>query len=228
MKERIRLLVCDDHTLFREGIKAILCQESTFEIVGEAEDGREAVTKADELHPDVVLMDISMPDLSGFDATRRILQGNGKIKVIILTMYEEEEVINRCLGAGAAGYVLKDAPRSHLIHAIDVVNKGGQYLSSRALNKVVKHYVKGGRQPAATGYERLSDREREVLKLLADGLSLKEIAVRLVLSVKTVDAHKTNLMRKLDLHDRSQLIKYAIQRKLIRLPSVKTPAESPS
>src|SRR5262249_19813484 len=159
MKERIRLLVCDDHTLFREGIKAILGQESSFEIVGEAEDGREAVSKADELRPDVVLMDIAMPDLSGFDATRRILQTNGKAKVIILTMYEEEEVINRCLGAGASGYVLKDAPRSHLIHAIDVVNKGGQYLSSRALNKVVKHYVKGTRQ-TSTGYERLSDRER--------------------------------------------------------------------
>jgi DNA-binding NarL/FixJ family response regulator len=227
MKEKVRLLVCDDHTLFREGIKAILREEPSFDIVGEAEDGREAVAKAEALRPDVILMDIAMPDLSGFDATRRILQGNGKTKVIILTMYEEEEVINRCLGAGAVGYVLKDAPRSHLIHAIDVVNNGGQYLSSRALNKVVKHYVKGGR-PTPTGYERLSDREREVLKLLADGMSLKEIATRLLLSVKTVDAHKTNLMRKLDLHDRSQLIKYAIQRKLIRLPGMKTPAESTS
>jgi two-component system response regulator NreC len=195
--------------------------------VGEAEDGRQAVARALELHPDVVLMDIAMPDLSGFDATRRILQADAKAKVIILTMYEEEEVINRCLAAGAAGYVLKDAPRAHLIHAIDVVNKGGQYMSSRALKKVVKQYVKGDKNPEA-GYERLSDREREVLKLLADGLALKEIAIRLVLSVKTVDAHKTNLMRKLDLHDRSQLIKYAIQRKLIRLPSVPMPAENAS
>jgi len=172
-----------------------------------------------------VLMDIAMPVLSGFDATRRILQANAKAKVLILTMYEEEEVINRCLSAGASGYVLKDAPRAHLIHAIDVVNNGGQYLSPRALKKVVRQYVKGSKS-AATGYERLSDREREVLKLLADGLALKEIAVRLVLSVKTVDAHKTNLMRKLDLHDRSELIKYAIQRKLIRLPSVSMPIET--
>ena len=227
MKERIRVLLCDDHTLFREGIKAILKDETSIEIVGEAADGRQAVAKALQLRPDVVLMDIAMPDLSGFDATRRILQTNAKAKVIILTMYEEEEVINRCLAAGASGYVLKDAPRAHLIHAIDVVNKGGQYMSSRALKKVVKRYVKGAKS-SPTGYDRLSDREREVLKLLADGLALKEIAVELVLSVKTIDAHKTNLMRKLDLHDRSELIKYAIQRKLIRLPSVKMPVETAS
>jgi two-component system response regulator NreC len=225
VKDIIKVLLCDDHTLFREGIKAILKDEPSIEIVGEASDGRQAVVKAGQLHPDVVLMDIAMPDLSGFDATRRILQTNSKAKVIILTMYEEEEVINRCLAAGAAGYVLKDAPRAHLIHAIDVVNKGGQYMSSRALKKVVKQYVKGTKS-TATGYERLSDREREVLKLLADGLALKDIASQLVLSVKTVDAHKTNLMRKLDLHDRSELIKYAIQRKLIRLSSVKVPTES--
>jgi DNA-binding NarL/FixJ family response regulator len=227
MKAKVTVLLCDDHTLFREGIRSILKDEAWIEIVGEAADGRQAVAKALQLLPDVVLMDIAMPDLSGFDATRRILQKNPKAKVIILTMYEEEEVINRCLAAGAAGYVLKDAPRAHLIHAIDVVNKGGQYMSSRALKKVVKQYVKGAKG-AVTSYERLSDREREVLKLLADGLALKEIAVHLVLSVKTVDAHKTNLMRKLDLHDRSELIKYAIQRKLIRLPSVKLPAETAS
>jgi len=222
MREKVKVLLCDDHTLFREGIKAILKDELSIEIIGEADNGRQAVAQARQLHPDIVLMDIAMPDLSGFDATHRILQANPKAKVLILTMYEEEEVINRCLDAGASGYVLKDAPRAHLIHAIDVVSRGGQYLSSRALKKVVKQYVKGAKSTAVNSYERLSDREREVLKLLADGLTLKEIAVRLVLSVKTVDAHKTNLMRKLDLHDRSELVKYAIQRKLIRLPSLKT------
>jgi len=229
MKGKVRVLLCDDHTLFREGIKAILKDELSIEIVGEADNGRQAIAQARKLNPDIVLMDIAMPDLGGFEATHRILRANPKTKVLILTMYEEEEVITRCLDAGAAGYVLKDVPRAHLIHAIDVVNRGGQYLSSRALKKVVKQYVKGAKSTAATSYERLSDREREVLKLLADGLTLKEIAVRLVLSVKTVDAHKTNLMRKLDLHDRSELIKYAIQRKLIRLPSLKTatPAAPP-
>jgi two-component system response regulator NreC len=218
--KKTSVLLCDDHTLFREGIKAILRDEPSIEIIGEAEDGRSAVLKAQKLLPDVVLMDISMPDLNGFEATARILQSNPKIRILILTMYEEEEVITRCLTAGASGYVLKDAPRADLIHAIDVVKRGGQYLSSRALKKVVKLHVEGAKS-GATDYERLSSREREVLKLLADGLTLKDIATRLVLSVKTVDTHKTNMMRKLNLHDRTEVIKYAIQRKLIRLPSVR-------
>jgi DNA-binding NarL/FixJ family response regulator len=225
MKQHITVLLCDDHTLFREGIKAIFKDHASIKIVGEAGNGRAAVSKAQHLHPDVVLMDIAMPDLTGFDATRRILEAAPKTKILILTMYEEEEVITRCLNAGAAGYVLKDAPRSDLIHAIDVVQRGGQYLSSRALKKVVRQHVASSKSNA-TGYDRLSDREREVLKLLADGLSPKEIAGRLVLSVKTVDAHKTNMMRKLDLHDRSEVIKYAIQQNLIRLPSVKSNARS--
>jgi two-component system response regulator NreC len=219
MRDKIKILVCDDHTLFREGIKAILGHEGSIQVVGEAHDGRVAVRKALELNPDVVLMDISMPGLSGFEATSRIRQSNRKVRILILTMYEEEEVIARCLNAGAAGYVLKDAPRAHLIHAIDVVHKGGQYLSSRALQKVVTQYVKESKS-AVTGYDRLTDREREVLKFLADGLTLKDIAAQLALSVKTVDAHKTNLMRKLDLHDRVGLIKYAIEQKLIRIPSL--------
>jgi two-component system response regulator NreC len=229
MKDKTTVLLCDDHTLFREGIKAILRDEQSIEILDEAENGREAVSKTQRLHPDVVLMDIAMPDLSGFEATTRILKSNPKTKVLILTMYEEEEVITRCLRAGAAGYVLKDAPRADLIHAINTVRRGGQYLSSRALKKMVNQHVKGPQfargastKDSETDYERLSDREREVLKLLADGLAPKEIATRLVLSVKTVDSHKTNMMRKLDLHDRSAVVKFAIQRKLIRLPSAKT------
>jgi len=219
MTPKTKVMLCDDHTLFREGIKAILRDEPSIEIVGEADNGRQAVTKALRLHPDVVLMDIAMPDLGGFEATARILRADRKIRVLILTMYEEEEVITRCLKAGASGYVLKDAPRRDLIHAIDVVQRGGQYLSARALKKVVKQHVSSSLTDAS-GYDRLSDREREILKLLADGLALKEIASRLTLSVKTVDTHKTNMMRKLDLHDRSEVIKYAIQRKLIRLPNL--------
>jgi two-component system response regulator NreC len=230
VRDKTTVLLCDDHTLFREGIKAILRDERSIEIVAEADNGREAVSKAQRLEPDIVLMDIAMPDLGGFEATSRILKSNPKTKILILTMYEEEEVITRCLRAGAAGYVLKDAPRGDLLRAIDVVKSGGQYLSSRALRKVVSQHVTSPRsvkaaksvKSAATDYERLSDREREVLKLLADGLAPKEIATRLLLSVKTVDTHKTNMMRKLDLHDRSAVIKYAIQRKLIRLPPVAT------
>jgi DNA-binding NarL/FixJ family response regulator len=218
MTDKIRVMLCDDHTLFREGIKAILRDEPAIEIVAEADNGRQAVSRALRLHPDVVLMDVAMPDLGGFEATSRILRADRKIRVLILTMYEEEEVITRCLKAGASGYVLKDAPRADLIHAIEVVKGGGQYLSSRALKKVVRQHVSGA-PTRASDYERLSDREREVLKLLADGMALKEIASHLTLSVKTVDNHKTNMMRKLDLHDRAEVIKYAIQRKLIRLPN---------
>ena len=216
MREKTTILVCDDHTLFREGIKEMLREQRWLEIVGEAHNGREAVSEAQRLHPAIVLLDLSMPDLGGLEATGRILQENPKTKVVILTMYEEEEVITRCLRAGASGYVLKDAPRADLMHALDVVSSGGQYLSSRALKKVVTRHVSDSTSKA-TGYERLTDREREVLKLLADGLSIKEIATRLLLSVKTVDAHKTNMMRKLDLHDRAEVVKYAIQNKLIRL-----------
>jgi len=218
MKTKSTVLLCDDHTLFREGIKAILSGEPSIEIIGDAENGRQALEKVQRLQPDVVLMDVAMPDLGGVEATRRILQDNPRCKVLILTMHEEEEVIHRCLQAGAAGYVLKDAPRPDLLHAIDVVRNGGRYLSSRALKTIVKQQV--GSRNSASGYERLSDREREVLKLLADGLTLKEIAARLMVSVKTADAHKTNMMRKLDLHDRSEVIKYAIQHKLIHIPDV--------
>jgi DNA-binding NarL/FixJ family response regulator len=217
MKEQATVLVCDDHTLFREGIKEILKDQPWISILGEAHNGREAIDEARRLAPRLVLLDLSMPDLGGLEATHRILQENPGTSVIILTMYEEEEVISRCLRAGASAYVLKDAPRSDLLHAMDVVLRGGQYLSSRALKKVVTEHVNGKVKTAATPYERLTDREREVLKLVAEGLALKEIAHRLALSVKTADCHKTNMMRKLDLHDRGEVIKYAIQQKLIRV-----------
>jgi two-component system response regulator NreC len=218
MKNRITVLLCDDHTLFRDGIKEILKDHPSIHIVAEAGNGREAVEAAEQLRPDVALLDVAMPDLNGFEATSRIVRMSPRTKVVILTMYEEEEVITRCLKSGASGYVLKDASRSDLIHAIETAKSGGQYLSPRALKKVVKEHVKHS-GTSKSSYDRLSAREREVLKLLADGLVLKEIAVRLGLSIKTVDAHKTNMMHKLDLHDRSEVVKYAIQRKLIHLPT---------
>jgi two-component system response regulator NreC len=218
MKNRITVLLCDDHTLFRDGIKEILKDHPSIHIVAEASNGREAVEVAERIRPDVALLDVAMPDLNGFEAASRVLRGSPRTKVVILTMYEEEEVITRCLKAGASGYVLKDASRADLIHAIETAKSGGQYLSPRALKKVVKEHVKHS-VTTVSSYDRLSAREREVLKLLADGMVLKEIAVRLGLSVKTIDAHKTNMMHKLDLHDRGEVVKYAIQRKLIHLPS---------
>lgn len=212
------MLICDDHALFREGIKAILRHEESIEIVGEAGDGRQAMQLADTLRPDVVLMDIAMPDLSGYEATRRIKSAHKEMKVLILTMYDDEDLVARCLEAGASGYVLKDTPAAQLVYAIDmVVRKGGQYLSPEILPKVMNAYASGATK-AETRYDLLSDREREVLKLLAEGLTVKDIATRLNLSVKTVDVHKYNLMRKLDIHDRAGLIRYAIQHKVIGLP----------
>lgn len=214
MIKRTRILICDDHTLFVEGIKAMLRNESSLEIVGEARDGRQAVELVKELKPDLLLMDVSMPDLNGFDATQRVHELDPNIKVLILTMHDEEELVARCLEAGAAGYIIKDAPASQLLYAIEMVQKGERYLSPVVLKQVVAGYVKNSNVPQ-TSYDRLSPREREVLKLLAEGLSVKEIATRLNLSVKTVDVHKTNLMKKIDVHDRTELIKYAIRQKLI-------------
>jgi DNA-binding NarL/FixJ family response regulator len=212
--KRTRILICDDHTLFVEGIKAMLRNESSLEIVGEARDGRQAVELVKELKPDLLLMDVSMPDMNGFDATQRVHELDPNIKVLILTMHDEEELVARCLEAGAAGYIIKDAPASQLLYAIEMVQKGERYLSPVVLKQVVAGYVKNSNVPQ-TSYDRLSPREREVLKLLAEGLSVKEIATHLNLSVKTVDVHKTNLMKKIDVHDRTELIKYAIRQKLI-------------
>jgi two-component system, NarL family, response regulator NreC len=211
---KTRILICDDHTLFCEGVKALLRHEPLYEVIGDVRDGRQAVDMVRELKPDLLLMDVSMPDMNGFDATRRIRDFDGNVKVLILTMHEEEELVARCLEAGASGYIIKDAPASQLLYAINTVVKGDRYLSPVVLRKVVAGYVKNTQRPK-TSYDRLSGREREILKLLAEGLSVKEIATRLNISVKTVDVHKYNLMRKIDVHDRAELIKYAIQRKLI-------------
>src|SRR5262252_267548 len=214
VNKKIRILICDDHTLFVEGIKAMLRNESSLEIVGEARDGRQAVELVKELKPDLLLMDVSMPDMNGFDATQRVHELDPNIKVLILTMHDEEELVARCLEAGAAGYIIKDAPASQLLYAIETVQKGERYLSPNVLKKVVDGYVKNTNRPQ-TSYDRLTSREREILKLLAEGLTVKEIAVRLNLSVKTVEVHKHNLMKKIDVHDKTELIKYAIQKKLI-------------
>jgi len=216
MEKKITVLICDDHALFREGVKTVLSAQPDIEVVGEASDGKEAVERAIRLGPDVVLMDISMPMLKGFEAVRRIRKGCPDVKVLILTVYDDEDMVARCLDSGAAGYVLKDSPPLQLVYAIQTVYQGQQFLSPKVLTGVVRQYIS---QPLdfKGGYELLSDREREILVLLAEGQSLKDIATSLNLSVKTVDAHKVNLMRKLDLHDRSELIRYAIRKRLVEV-----------
>ena len=218
MSAPIRVLICDDHALFREGLRAILREQPGFEVVGEAGNGIEAVEVTRRLRPDVVLMDIDMPELSGLEATRRICRSPGP-RVLILSLYDDEDLVAGCLDAGAAGYVLKDGPTSQLLFAIEAVHRGERYLSPRALSVVVDHARKGGKG-TGTRYDLITDREREVLKLLADGFSSKEIATKLKLSVKTVEAHKYNLMRKLDIHNRAGLVKYAIRKKLVRLSAI--------
>lgn len=210
----VKVLICDDHSLFREGVKTIVNGAAGMEVVGEAADGIQAVALAEKLAPDVVLMDISMPVLRGFDAIQRIKQRCPDARVLMLTIYDDEDLVARCLDAGASGYLVKDAPPAQLLYAIHAVARDESYICPRVLKPVVGHYLKRQGRPK-NRYELLSDREREILVLLAEGVSLKEIAGQLNLSVKTVDVHKCNLMRKLDVHDRSALTRYAIRIKLI-------------
>jgi two-component system response regulator NreC len=188
-------------------------------VVGEAKNGIDGVELTRGLRPDVVLMDIDMPELSGLEATRRIVEARIPSKVLILSLYDDEDLIAGCLDAGAAGYVLKDGPTSQLLFAIEAVHRGERYMSPRALSVVVEHAREGGKG-TGTRYDLLTDREREVLRLLADGFSSKDLAARLNLSVKTVDAHKYNLMRKLDIHNRAGLVKYAIRKKLVQVSAI--------
>jgi RNA polymerase sigma factor (sigma-70 family) len=213
--DKVRVLLCDDHTLFREGIKAVLQKDPAIEVIGEADNGKDAVEMARRLRPDVILMDIGMPQLSGLLATTRIKRERPGVKILMLTMYAEDEVVAQCLEAGASGYVLKDSPLAQLVHAIFAVERGGSYLSSGSMRTLMSQARQAQRPGSA--YARLTDREREVLQLTAEGLSAKEIAARLNLSVKTVEVHKYNLMRKLNIHDTAGLVKYAIHKKLIAL-----------
>jgi len=212
-KKKTTVLVCDDHAVFREGVKQILSSQPDIDVVGEAANGLEAVQLARRLRPEVVLMDIAMPLLRGFDATERIKRYCPETKVLIFSIYEDDDMVARCLAAGASGYVLKDTPPLQLIYAIQAVRKGEKYMSPKVLKSFVTQHVQ--RAATATPYDLLSDREREVLVLLAEGKSLKEVAEHLHLSVKTVDAHKCSIMRKLEIHSRSDLIRYAIRTHLI-------------
>ena len=220
MNTKTRLLICDDHPLVREGIKATLLQEPTIEIVAEASNGREAVAEVKRVRPEMVLLDMSMPELNGLEATIQIKEIDNQIKVLIMTMYDDEEIVMRCLAAGASGYILKDAPLPQLMYAIGMVRKGHEYLDPGVTRNVNEFVQKS--TPHQSSYDRLSLREREVLKLVAEGLSVKEIAIRINVGVKTVDTHKYNLMQKLDIHNAAGLIRYAIQNKVvITLPALK-------
>ncbi len=216
---KIKCLLVDDHTLLRQGVRRLLEGEPDFEVVGESPDAGDAVEKARELRPDVVLMDIGMPGLSSFEAVRQIRKNRPETRLLFLTMHDDEDYLVQGLEAGAAGYVLKDTPAPQLFTAVRDVHKGGKYLSPQVLGKVVEDFRTRARDfKMRPRFSTLTPREREILKLLAEANSVKEIAVLLGLSVKTVEAHKFNLMRKLDIHNKIQLVTYAIQKKIIKIP----------
>jgi DNA-binding NarL/FixJ family response regulator len=216
---KIRVLLTDDHMLFRQGIRTLLSAEPDIEIAGEAASAADAVAVARQARPDVVLMDIGMAGMSSFEATRQIRKDRPDTRVVFLSMYDDEDYLAECVDIGANGYILKESPAEQLVTAIREVHRGGSYLSPRLLTKLVDDFRSQGhgtaRQPR---FGTLTKREREILKLLAEGLSVKEIAASFDLSVKTIEAHKFNLMRKLDIHNKAQLVQYAIQKKIIRLP----------
>jgi two-component system response regulator NreC len=213
---KIRVLVVDDHVIVRDGICALLALAGDIEVVGEAGDGMEALEAARKLKPDVVLMDIEMPVLGGMEATRRICKELSDTKVLALTQYDDKEYVFPLIEAGALGFISKTAASTDLTSAIRYVYRGESYLSPGVAKLMVDDYQHGAAlQSRNDPYEQLTDRERDVLKLVAEGYTAQEIADILVISPKTVEGHKSSLMSKLDVHNRIDLVKYALRRGLI-------------
>jgi len=216
---KTRIVLADDHAILREGIRALLEDQSDMTVVGEAADGRKAIELARDLSPDIIVMDIGMPLLNGLEATRQIKHNFPQVAVLVLTMHDNEEYVSQILAAGASGYVLKRAASSELVTAIRAVAGGQSYLSPAVTKLLIEGYI--GRPPAAPvrvdPFETLTAREREVLQLVAEGHTNSQIAKLLNISLKTVKAHRSNLMQKLGLHDRGELIKLAIQRGMIEV-----------
>ena len=210
----IRILIADDHAIVAEGLKHLVEAQSDLEVVATVGDGRSAVRVAKETEPDVVLMDLSMPELNGADAARAIIDERPDCRVIVLSMYAEREYVRRALKAGATGYVVKRSAAKELVEAIRAVHAGQRYLSPRVADVVIDDYAADGK---ADLLEKLSAREREVLQLLAEGRSGAEIAQRLALSQKTVETYRARLVEKLGIRDVAGLVKFAIQRGLVSL-----------
>ncbi len=218
-EERIRILIADDHTLVREGLRALLEGQGGFEVIAEASNGREAVDRAIQMRPDVVLMDIGMPELDGLAATRRIVRTNPAIRVLVLTVHETEDYFFRVLEAGAHGFLVKDAASTELVAAVRAVHHGGIYLHPPMAKRLVEEYlmrISSGEERAA--HAMLTPRERQILALIGAGHTNQEIAERLSLSVNTVQTHRSHIIDKLNLHSRADLMRYAVRVGLLRDP----------
>jgi len=213
----IRILLADDHKIIREGLKSLIDKQPDMQVVGEADNGRETVRLARELKPDVIVMDISMPDLNGIDATRQILSETPDVKVIALSMHTDKRFVVRMLKAGASGYLLKDCAFDELAKAINTVLSDQTYLSPEITTVVVQDIVHQTSTTDTSSLSLLSNREREVLQLLAEGKTTKQIAADLYVSVKTIETHRINIMKKLDIHNLADLIKFAIREGLTSL-----------
>jgi two-component system response regulator NreC len=216
MKKQYGIVIAEDHTILRDGLKALLSTQEDFKVVAEAEDGREAIRCVHDFAPDVILMDLSMPRMNGLDAMKEIKKTNPGTKIIALTVHKTEEYVLATLQAGADGYVLKDATHSELMMAMKNVLGGNRYLSPGVSEKVIDGYLKGrGALKNRSAWDTLTQREREILKLIAEGYKNKDIADYLCISLKTVEKHRTNLMNKLDLHNVAALTALAIDKGLI-------------
>jgi DNA-binding NarL/FixJ family response regulator len=207
----MRILIADDHAIVRQGLRSLIEGQNAMEVVGEAENGRSAIRLAAELSPDVVVMDVAMPDLNGVEATRRIVQANTNTKVIVLSMHPDKRIVREALKAGAWGYVLKSHLFEELRRAMETVHSGSRYLSPQITDIVVQDYTRGSTEPGASACEELTSAERELLQLLAEGLTVKQIAKKSHLSPKTVDARRRHLMNKLGISGVPDLVKYAIR-----------------
>jgi DNA-binding NarL/FixJ family response regulator len=214
-----RILVADDHEVVRKGLVALLQAQPEWQVVGEAGEGREAVDKAHQLRPDVVILDIGMPNLNGLEATRQILKANPQARVLILTLHDSDQVVREVLDAGARGFLLKSDAARDLVAAVEALRRDKTYFTSKVASMVLEGYLKGGKPgvPITPGRNRLTPREREIVQLLAEGKSTKEVAVALGLSVKTAETHRSNIMRKLQLHSVSDLVLYAVRNNIVHV-----------
>ena len=212
----VRVFIADDHAVVRDGLRHILEAEKNITVIGDAADGRRAVREVKKLNPDVVVMDIAMPELNGIEATRQIVQHNSNIKMVILSMHSDSEHIFRALEAGAKGYVLKESAGQEVVRAVRSVSTGGRYLSSKIMETAIEDYIRQRRGAGTeTPLDLLSPREREILHLVVEGKSSAQIAEALFLSRKTIETYRSRLMRKLGIKDIPTLVKFAIQQGLI-------------